>query len=156
MIAKTERFQLLHPRIIRAYLDLSNPRRTVCKPLVKGQAAGQLNLIYAHWPPEGISPHDVPGRFTFDFELSHVADFELHLMVHFIDREYQYNDFVLGLVNSGQRAKLREAVPSLAEDLRTRDCWVGVRYHSVRRGEGGHVYLSKKLYEILLQYPMLN
>ncbi len=154
MVTNTKRFQrfpLLHYRVVQALLALSNPNKTIRKPLVKGQAAGQLQLIDAHWPPDGFHRNSVPARFTFDFEMDWVADFELHLMVQIVSREEGSDDFVLGLVSHDQWYKLREELPVQAEKVDIQERWVGVKYSAIRRGLGGDVFLSRKLHDFLIR-----
>lgn len=153
MVANTE-FQLLHPRINQALVDLSNAEKTIRKPLYERQAAGQLKLIYALFPPEGFRHNSVPACFTFDFEQKYVATFELRLMVQLV-KQAEWGDpntFVLGLVSHDQWRKIREAVPSRAGTVDIDDRWVGVRYSPVNRI--GDVFLSRKMYDLLLNTPM--
>ena len=149
------KFQLLHPEILRAIADLSDTKKTIQKPLLNGKAAGELKLMHSLFPPEGIRRNSVPARFTFDFELNHVADFQLHLMVELISQEGIGDTFVLGLITHDQWKWLSDAMPSQVEKIRAKDLWVGVKYSPINR-KGGYVFLSKGMYDLLLQSPMMD
>jgi len=151
MVANTKRFArfpLLHYRVVQALVALSNPNKTVKIPLLQGQAAGQLQLIYGKFPPEGFLQNSVPARFTVDLEMKWRTAFELHLMVELIGGEDPHT-FVLGLISHDQWQKLCEELPVQADKVDILERWVGIVYSPIRRE--GNAFLSRKLHNLLLE-----
>ncbi len=143
------RFHLLDEAITLALSDLSNPKKTIQLSLLKGLAAGELQLINAHHPPEGIHHNLVPARFTVDLGMEWKTSFELHLMVRLVDNGGGGDNFVLGHVNHDQWHHLSSELPSYTESISFQERWVGVKYSPIRRD--GYVFLSKNLYNLLLK-----
>ncbi|HUX35954.1 MAG TPA: hypothetical protein VMV71_02885 [Candidatus Paceibacterota bacterium] len=144
MTAETK-FDLLHPRIMQALEDLSDPEETVQKHLLKGQVAGKLSLIYSLFPPEGFVHNDVPARFTFTLEDGVV--FELQLMVGFVNQSFGGEDLVFGFLRHSQwdtifgKTEMR---------IRASSRWVAVKYSITRRE--GCIFLSKELYAVIEEF----
>lgn len=138
----TAKFELFDPYISGVFEKLSDPEKAVCLPIVRGKAAGDLKLIYALFPPEGIHHNDVPARYTFTL-VEELVGFELSLMV----RAYipsDSDDFILGFIAHDQWTKMRE---ESGMDADGHLHWVGVRYNpNIREGK---VFLFKEVRDII-------
>ncbi len=139
----TTRHALLHPSTVRALLDLSDPRKSVCRPLSKGKAAGKLELIYQLFPPVGVHRNSIPASFTL--VLDDWVTFQLDLMVGMVgDLDGGGDGLIFGFIAHDQWAEL-EAETGI--DIETSQHWAAVKYNPTTRE--GSVYLYKEAYAVI-------
>lgn len=140
----TTRHALLHDRTVQALLDLSNPKKSVCLPLVKGKAAGKLDLIYQLFPPRGVHPNSIPATYTF--VLDEWVTHEIELMVSMVgDRNNGLDDLTFGFISHDHWCQLKEQTGTDTSDAQTH--FVAVKYNPTTRE--GFIYLYKEAYAII-------
>jgi len=140
----TARFALLHPSTVRTLLDLSNPAKSVGLPLVKGKAAGPLELIYQLFPPRNIHRHQIAPTYTFPLEgwVTH----ELPIMVSMVaERDDGSEDLILGFIEHDHWSELTDKAGIDTPDARSH--YVAVKCNLTTRE--GHIYLYKDAYKVI-------
>lgn len=138
----TQEMNLLHPQIVDALLRLSDMNQTISRHLVRGKAAGKLEIFYGLFPPVGIHPNDVAARYTFEVEEG--VHFEISVMLNHVS-EGSPDHTVLGFLAHDQWAEMRKKSRGMKID--PEHCWVAVRYSPVHRR--GQIFMSNELFSVV-------
>ncbi|MEK7186765.1 MAG: response regulator [Patescibacteria group bacterium] len=124
-------------------LDLSNPNKSVCLPLVKGKAAGRIELIHQLYPPRGVHRNSFPATYTFVLE-DWVTE-EIGLMVSMADTGEGGDGMILGFVSHDHWWSLRDRAGVDTSDAQQH--YVVVKYNPTTRE--GFIYFYKEAYAII-------
>lgn len=139
----TTRHALLHVRTIQALLDLSNPNKSVCLPLVKGKAAGKMELIYQLYPPRDVHRNSIPATYTFVLE-DWVTE-EIGLMVSMVDTGDGGDGMIFGFISHDCWCSLRDRAEMDTPDAQQH--YVVVKYNPTTRE--GFIYFYKEAYALI-------
>lgn len=136
------RRKLFHPRVVRALIDFSDPRKTVRRPLVKGQAAGKMDLIYQLYPPREVHRNSIPAEYAFVLEdwVTH----KIALMVSMVDTADQGEGLVFGFIAHDHWQKISRGYEL---EVDGQHHFVVVKYNPVIRE--GDIYLYKEAYAVI-------
>jgi|GEM_PF-2245908 hypothetical protein len=142
-VVMTARYALFHPRIVRALLDLSDPKKAICLPLVKGKAAGKLDLIYQLYPPRNTHRNNIPALYTFVLE-DWVTE-EISIMVSVVNTDNGGDDLIFGFIAHDYWFAIQEQAGTNTPDAQ--QLFVAVKYDPTTRE--GRIYLYKEAYVVI-------
>jgi len=142
MTTTFERFDVFDPELLRAMDLVSDPSRTVCRDILKGEMSGKFDLHNAVFPPSNVHRNSVP--LVLRFTMEGWVDFELHLMTMMYSDMMSGPFMALGLMTHDQHEEMRKTVvfPS-----GYRMQFIAVRYSFVTRL--GSVFIPRETYAIL-------
>lgn len=138
----TTKHALFHFQTAQALSDLADTEKSVRLRLMKGKAAGKLDLIHQLYPPKGIHRYQIPARYTFVLDEYVTNRFpirvtqELLLMVSLVDTCDGGDGLIFGYI-----------AHDYWMDIESPYRFVAVKYNPVNRE--GFVHLYKEAYVVL-------
>ena len=138
----TTKHGLLHFRTAQALLDLDDPSKSVALPIVKGKAAGKLDIIYQLYPPRGVHRNSIPATYTF--VLDDWVTHEIELMVSLVDTGDGACDLSFGFISHDHWQGVCERA---GMQIKTEHNYVAGKYNPTTRE--GFVYMYKEAYAVI-------